>query len=1712
MPHHYHAFVRGDDPDPDDPLKRDWATEFREAAGSGLNLFKDFGRGTLRSLVNTARVLERAGIIAPTAGALEGAATGLEAAEEEFPLAEAAGMFIGEAGQSLAGGAGMARGMVAAAKHGPRALSVLGKIGSAGHGGSAGRRIAADAAKFGPVEGPLFGTLPETSGALGMTELLAPESPAADALRTSTPLRIAAEGSLGPSLGAVFEGAGAVARATKRAPKRTPQEALDESVATYFDADVGKRHEIAEATGKGLDEFIEGSEDISGPVMERAVAMREAVRLQNEDEAFRHASAIRLYEDPQLMADTPAWAKEEAGISATGDGDQASMYDVLNPEVRDYSGPHDLDYLKDHPEDSFKASVEDYMKMHRLGEADEYVREEELFTGTRDYLGPRNMIERGRRHAAYIRNDVMADAKPVGSDRVVYRGWTGIDDKLEGSSEVLEDPLSASIAGGYADAFARRKRVLSDDSRFGEPSKYVDVRAKKLTEGQHDVTRGTMYEIRLPEGTPAVVTNSSELEYILPPRLELVVRKRFNDLQTPNGKYHRYYIVDAVDHGKRTPFEEGSLDDALTDDLETVLDKIRPWDQDRPDFDPIDLDELEEMAGALNRLPGHMDRFEQSIQGTENEYLAEALSRTRHGEMDGEASLARLAVEADNIMAKRRAVAVDDWDLIAEFDTHVLAPMSVYARRLAFLRRHVALSGTGAVAGGAAGAALAPGELQAAQDAEDPRVPPWVGGAIGGAIAGAIAVGFGSKTLGSWRSARAAKAGEVEGALERDRIWRVGISGGKLDLGDLDVVGSSKKGAGRVTEISAGDSEETLQALTLALRESGQKSVTVVDDAGDTLILRADGSRDYIFGEKAAPTKRAAARATEGSEASQVAPVEVGEAYEPDFVKPVEERDPARLAEDPMHETGRMLADYRRDPEGLATLDRINARLREDGSLDQIRTTREMADKRTGDLLFKLGGDVSGLVPRRNLGAIEVLAIDEAISAETKRHVQITKRLEDSALPGEVKESLLLARQAIEYRVSNYIKRVAKARSEFGRNLAMMKYTARGGKINDPTYWKMHATQLAKRDLTMSELADIDRLLEEGNLDELVDYIAGKRKTSIWEKAAGVIRAGYLNSPVTAMRNILGNADQAAYRAASDQVAFVFDRMLSGAATATHRATKGKAGRERFVVTKAPTAAFRSALDGATAAAQEVRAKLGGRTSDKRYFHRVGQTDLTKFDLKHAGGIPYKNKLADFYVNRLVFGSLGFQDRVFRSYAFNTALYEQAIAGARNAGLKRGTDGYAAAVKRGFLEPKDEAVVNAAEAAEIAVFQETTAVTKAVSGFAAGVERLTGPVGRVFTLPFVKTPTNIAAQTVMRTPIGLLDPKLRKAVMRFAREMDPDAQKYVVEKFADMTLGTAMLILGMVAKMRGNANGAYPRHAPDRERQTYRESGRQPYSVKWGDSWVKTIGLGPTAGLFNFGVVAMESAMSGDEEQADLDSIMDHVDQFVAILREVDSDQALPAMGAMFNSLYQQSAFTGINTAIKAMDDPERYMAALVGNVGRSLSPGGTLGARVATVTDPTVRKRELKEAGPLSPFAAGFMAAVPGLSDKLPARISPTTGEAVTREGGHSRLWNPGDPRAVSVDPVILELERLGTGVPAPQIPGSKDMSPAELERWERMYGRTAYAALSAMVGTSQYEAMGDEQKREVLEQLIADPRRGLSTGLRVLQAVRDSSVVDRR
>lgn len=221
-----------------------------------------------------------------------------------------------------------------------------------------------------------------------------------------------------------------------------------------------------------------------------------------------------------------------------------------------------------------------------------------------------------------------------------------------------------------------------------------------------------------------------------------------------------------------------------------------------------------------------------------------------------------------------------------------------------------------------------------------------------------------------------------------------------------------------------------------------------------------------------------------------------------------------------------------------------------------------------------------------------------------------------------------------------------------------------------------------------------------------------------------------------------------------------------------------------------------------------------------------------------------------------------------------------------------------------------------------------------------------------WTVPFVKTPMNIFKQGIEYSPAGF-------ATLHGAENK--------VEQVAKAAVGSAIFAGAAMLLESDRLTWAEPIN--EKEKNAFRAAGKQPYSVKLGDTWYSYQKLPP--GLsFSLALVA-----SIDDTQKN------------AKLGDDAVDQILTAVSKYGQFLADQSYAKSIGDLLTAAKGGESGITRLLGNYPQQVVPYRALGGWLARLTDDVQRKVDPK-LGFIDKQVQMLMQNIPGLSDNTPARM----------------------------------------------------------------------------------------------------------------------------
>ena len=529
---------------------------------------------------------------------------------------------------------------------------------------------------------------------------------------------------------------------------------------------------------------------------------------------------------------------------------------------------------------------------------------------------------------------------------------------------------------------------------------------------------------------------------------------------------------------------------------------------------------------------------------------------------------------------------------------------------------------------------------------------------------------------------------------------------------------------------------------------------------------------------------------------------------------------------------------------------------------------------------------------------------------------------------------------------------------------------------------------------------------------ELQDHITSLVPTPLYKKLIAVWKAGLLTGIKTTGLNTFSNLFHGISEVAKDVPAVVVDKVASLFTGERTLALTGRGG-------KGITEGFKKGWD---------YLKTG---FDERNI-------ADKLDFKKISFGKGKFARAIQTYEESIFRVMGAEDQPFYYGAKARSLASQAIAQAKNKGLK-GVE--ARKYAQSLVEsPTDEMLKHATIDAETAVFQNSTIL----GNVARKIQQIPG--GEVV-VPFSKTPAAVATQLINYSPVGIV-----KTIVENIGKGKFD-QRLFSQGIGRAALGTGVMYIGKELYEKGLLSLGFPKTESGQKQMEL--EGRKINSIKINGVWRSANTLGPLGtGLIVGGYFAQGLEKTGS---------------LIGALTQA-------AAGAG-KALTDQTFLRGVDQLMSAISDPVnssgQYFSGLIG----SIIP--TIVSDVARSTD----KYERKNQG----FLDSAKSRLPGVREKLQPQVS-TFGDKIETPGFFTVMLDPTRPGKDSDNPLVLELKRLekeGYGATPTQLGDKKGFPGLTPEQntnlWVRS-GNIAKGKLESLINHPQYLKEDDAGKEKLI------------------------------
>lgn len=606
--------------------------------------------------------------------------------------------------------------------------------------------------------------------------------------------------------------------------------------------------------------------------------------------------------------------------------------------------------------------------------------------------------------------------------------------------------------------------------------------------------------------------------------------------------------------------------------------------------------------------------------------------------------------------------------------------------------------------------------------------------------------------------------------------------------------------------------------------------------------------------------------------------------------------------------------------------------------------------------------------------------------------------------------------------------------------LKMLQKVVKRGKLKDGEVYKnVEITQ---------EMTDkiLDVYNEDGTFDadelntkveEVKQEIAEQLKPTIGDKISEWRYISMLGNPKTHIRNIISNVAMTGTIKYKNAIARTIETVVP---------TKNK--------TKTWKRASKEVSEFAKQTTLEMKSEI---TGESKY------NEKTSIELKKK---VFKNKVLD-KISKFNSDALTKEDWFFSKGAFESSFKEYLTA----QNIKTMTD----------IEshPKiiEDAKNYALEQAEIATFRQYSWLASQISRLEN--KNALGKVGIGSTMPFKKTPINVAKAGVNYSPIGLIKSISYDAVQVSKGNMEASQ---LIDNFAQGLTGTSIALIGYALAKSGLLSGAGD---DDKEDKYNRYLGEQSYSLKIGNHSYPISWLSPVAMPLLVGATAFEQLE--EKEEWDMNVVTETLAKTLDPLSEMSFLSSLDDVLSSYDSGFQK--FQGM-----AIGAGQNYVTQFF----------PTLFSQLASVLDD---KKRTTQASKNSKWVAGeelgrqIMYKVPGLRNELEPSLDIWGREIKQSENYFQRAYEsflaPYSKKKDISTNLDKELKRVykstGETEVIPNIPKSylqyKDekykMSAFEYTIFKKNYGTTANEYLNVLIENENYKSSTDEEKVKMISEI---------------------------
>lgn len=468
---------------------------------------------------------------------------------------------------------------------------------------------------------------------------------------------------------------------------------------------------------------------------------------------------------------------------------------------------------------------------------------------------------------------------------------------------------------------------------------------------------------------------------------------------------------------------------------------------------------------------------------------------------------------------------------------------------------------------------------------------------------------------------------------------------------------------------------------------------------------------------------------------------------------------------------------------------------------------------------------------------------------------------------------------------------------------------------------------------------------------------------------------------------------------------------------------------------------------------------------------------------------------------RKTFKSEMLENTVGRLFNWNDKLLEAEDAIGLKSNYKKALENYLVANKIDVDNITDAQLSKArnyaVEQAKEATFHQANAIATAINQISNRNKVAKGI--KDATLPFVKTPLNVAKAGVEYNPVGLLKTIVYDSVK--LRKGEITVNKYIDNLSKGLT-GTGIAVLGYALADGGilKASGS----DDDKKEKYDEELGNQTYSIRIGDKTYSLDWLSPVGIPLFVGAELKALKDSSVKEKTNIST--DDDEKFNQAVKSFEN--LANAMANSMSPMSEMSMISGLTSALKSYDQDSTKMLGTMGtNAIKSYVNQfvPTLLGQISRTTDDYERTTTSTKTGVLTKAIdqtkLQIMSKIPGLRQKLPIKSDIWGAEKQSDSNISARIINnfinPATVKDVNVSEVDKELNNLYDKIGESSIlPSSIEktykingqtyrMTNKEFSEYKKSYGQTSYKLLNDLIKTNEYEGLSDEQKQKAVESI---------------------------